>query len=288
MTFANVFISSPVSTETLPDAELIRLYHDEGSRRVDIKPGATPPALFANPVKLITPDVVMKRGGEVEVISTNFVRNHTTIPVPRCGRIIHDPMENKHHAFVCTEYIPGCTLAECWEELGWWTRFRVIITLREYVRQLRNLRHTVPGPINHEACRGSVFADNSAGPFEDYAAFSAFFNRQYDHQKEYKPRYIANVQKPFDDSGPLVFSHHDMHMRNIILGEDGQLWLIDWDLAGFYPIFFEYCAIKMFESEQPASFNRWIPFVTGRWDGRGQWPFVRGIRWAMMVRRHYQ
>ncbi len=43
-----------------------------------------------------------------------------------------------------------------------------------------------------------------------------------------------------DDDGTLVYSHVDLAMRNLIVGQDGQLWLIDFMMAGFYPRWFEY------------------------------------------------
>ncbi len=34
--------------------------------------------------------------------------------------------------------------------------------------------------------------------------------------------------------------HVDLALRNLIVGDDGQLWLIDFMTAGFYPRWFEY------------------------------------------------
>lgn len=55
-------------------------------------------------------------------------------------------------------------------------------------------------------------------------------------------------------------------MRNIIVGDDGRLWLIDWAWAGFYPPWFEFVAMRM--QSQPSLTNKsdplWdllIPFV---------------------------
>jgi thiamine kinase-like enzyme len=45
---------------------------------------------------------------------------------------------------------------------------------------------------------------------------------------------------------PFVFTHHDLAPRNILLRPSGELWLLDWDLAGFYPIYFEYAAMQNF------------------------------------------
>ncbi|KAK0443337.1 uncharacterized protein EV420DRAFT_1649273 [Desarmillaria tabescens] len=42
------------------------------------------------------------------------------------------------------------------------------------------------------------------------------------------------------EAGTLVFSHVDLAMRNLVVGDDGQLWLIDFGEARFYPPWFEF------------------------------------------------
>jgi len=46
-------------------------------------------------------------------------------------------------------------------------------------------------------------------------------------------------------SAPLVFSHGDIYLSNLILGDDGKLYMIDWQCSGFYPEWYEYaCAAR--------------------------------------------
>lgn len=33
-------------------------------------------------------------------------------------------------------------------------------------------------------------------------------------------------------------------MHNILLDDDGQLWIVDWSGAGFYPVWFEYLGMR--------------------------------------------
>ena len=35
--------------------------------------------------------------------------------------------------------------------------------------------------------------------------------------------------------GTLVMCHMDIALRNLTLDRHGQLWLLDWEWAGFYP-----------------------------------------------------
>ncbi|KZT73660.1 hypothetical protein DAEQUDRAFT_721733 [Daedalea quercina L-15889] len=45
-------------------------------------------------------------------------------------------------------------------------------------------------------------------------------------------------------TSPLVPCHQDLNMRNIIVGDDGRLWLVGWAWSRFYPPWFEYLAMK--------------------------------------------
>ncbi|EJT76666.1 hypothetical protein GGTG_06583 [Gaeumannomyces tritici R3-111a-1] len=53
--------------------------------------------------------------------------------------------------------------------------------------------------------------------------------------------------QPLDHDPELVFTHTDLAPRNLIL-EDGtdDLWVVDWDEAGFYPRYFEYAGMHNF------------------------------------------
>lgn len=80
----------------------------------------------------------------------------------------------------------------------------------------------------------------------------------------------------FTKPEPLVFVHNDLHMGNIILGNDGRVWLLDWECAGFYPQFFEYTAMFHQCEEHdlyraPMSFRRCIPFIANPYFGRYRW-----------------
>lgn len=82
----------------------------------------------------------------------------------------------------------------------------------------------------------------------------------------------------FDDSAPLVFTHQDLNMRNLIVGDDGRLWVIDFGWAGWYPRWFEYVAMKkQAENEESVTkrkeplWDAFIPFVCD--------PYYKQERW---------
>lgn len=61
---------------------------------------------------------------------------------------------------------------------------------------------------------------------------------------------------------PYVFAHHDLHLGNIILADDGTLWLIDWSYSGFFPRCME-SVVLGFYSDAPMSWNRYRRFIAG-------------------------
>ncbi|KAI0311357.1 kinase-like domain-containing protein, partial [Amylostereum chailletii] len=175
-----------------------------------------------------------------------------SIPVPRVRRIIVDGKYRT--ATTAMEYIPGRQLSSVWPTLSYFQRLRVAYRLRSYVRQLRAIRHprsTVPGPVGQandpaRICQSPLFGQviDVRGPFPTYRDLSAFFNDRL--ARTLKSKYATPGLRfgPFDDSQPLVLTHHDLNPRNVIVGDDGRLWLIDWGWSGFYPPWWEFVAMR--------------------------------------------
>ncbi|KAF9073046.1 kinase-like domain-containing protein, partial [Rhodocollybia butyracea] len=162
-----------------------------------------------------------------------FLHQHTSIPVPRVRRYVSNPGQT----WLLMEKIPGKRLDKVWPHYIPLQKFLVAWTLRGYIRQLRqvsaayNRRH-IPGPMSDkpEKCNGIkyLFSLRPAGPFKSSKEIVTFFDR-------YGTRAIDYTQ-------PLVLTHGDLSMRNMIVGDDGKLWLVNWEWSAFYPPCFEYIA----------------------------------------------
>ncbi|TDL21576.1 kinase-like protein [Rickenella mellea] len=243
---------------------------------------------FAPSVLRISPDTVVKIGmvddlPPAEARSMDVVRTHTSIPVPAVRRYI----TSGHFIYLAMEYIEGETLHECWHRLSWWRRFRIAWTLRGYIEQLRNIRvkGVEVGPISDSPakCIGRYFTDYGAGPFSSHAELTAWFIGRYSivrRQPWYKPSPNTSLVV-FDDSEPLVLVHQDLSLRNIMLGSDGKLWLIDWAWAGFYPRWFEYAGMMAYKRDSPSSWTSMIPFIAGFY--RKQVEYLGAIGWALVI-----
>ncbi len=198
-----------------------------------------------------------------EAMSLALIRELTNIPVPRVLQVSQagDESGGTGTVFLATEYIPGRTLDKCWHSLGFFAKARIVWTLRNYVTQLRRMKRTTPGPLDRsQVFEGYYFSHQGAGPFETCEDMIHWFNRRIEIGNK-RAAQKCDVSS-FTASGPLVFCHQDLCLRNILLGDDGVLYVLDWEWAGFYPEWLELAGMTRY-SDQPWSFRIFIPFICG-------------------------
>ena len=164
--------------------------------------------------------VISRSEAERELTSTELVRTSTYIPVPKCDRL--SARFCGPGAYLLRQFIPGRTLREAWPSLGWWSRFRVFITLRYYIRQLRHLAAHVgappfPGPPNSDGlpqeCHGRLFNSSGSGPFSSYSELSRWYRNRLLVVQRFRKEGLG--VEPFDGTMPLVFTHLDLHPGNV-------------------------------------------------------------------------
>ncbi|TBU44082.1 kinase-like domain-containing protein [Dichomitus squalens] len=188
------------------------------------------------------------------------VFHHTTIPVPRVRRVIR--YDSDEYSVFIMDRIPGRQLAQVWPSLSILGKLRVAFTLRSYIQQLRAIRHPRSVAL---ICPCPMFGEIGPprGPFSSYCEAGAAST--------------AMPSEPFDDIRPLVLTHCDLNMRNILVGDDGRLWLIDWGWSGFYPEWFEYVTARRRSELVPSAkpdhrvWEALMPFICG--------PYFRQWRW---------
>ena len=244
----------------------------------------------AGVVKL-TPGTVAKASQDLdedavdasEANALDLLFAETTIPVPRVRRVVKCQWD----FLIVMDYIPGPTLAHVWPTLSTWRKIRVAFTLRRYVRQLRRLKAsatTPPGPLSAQGariCESPIFGQvqSHRGPFASYSELSAFFNERHQMAMDANklPQDDPSRNDLFDNSEPLVLTHQDLNLRNIIVGEDGRLWIVDWAWAGYYPPWFEYVAMgrqnedEMISGTNDKFWKAMVPFICGPYSGQERW-----------------
>ncbi|EED84112.1 predicted protein [Postia placenta Mad-698-R] len=225
--------------------------------------------LCENPKKvhifIISPRVIVKTGwytlGEFEPRAMEIVRAQTSIPVPRPLRIF----KRGNTFLLAMEYIKGRSLDWCWDDLSLWRKFVIAWTLRGYIRQLRRVRteqieRQIPGPLTDDLskplkCYGPAMgADYHCGPFSSATALFEWLNGRL-RVTQYIREWGFDIL-PFVQREPLVLVHGDLTPRNVVLGHDGKLWLIDWGSSGVYPPWFD--AAAMLYTQPQSSWWLWV------------------------------
>ncbi|EIW85702.1 hypothetical protein CONPUDRAFT_49132, partial [Coniophora puteana RWD-64-598 SS2] len=236
-------------------------------------------------VRRIAYDAVIKTGGpDSEPLTISLVRASSSIAVPGVLRVLNI---GTRKGFVM-EYISGETVEKCWEHLGLWQHFRILWSIRSYIRQLRRIlvpntpqsKH-FPGPIGEvpQLCYGPTIhlRPKGGGPFASCDELAQWFN----HKVEVSRRFGRNLPPhlAFDSSLPLVLTHFDIAPHNVMVDGNYRVWLIDWEHAGFYPQWFEYVA--MYNGwTLDGRWKRWIVgFVAGFYERQAN--FISMIGWAI-------
>ncbi|KAI2602397.1 ankyrin repeat protein [Hypoxylon sp. NC1633] len=223
---------------------------------------------------------------EDAVKSTEFA-SRLGIRVPHIQRTVQ--VDRDYYCIM--DRVPGKTLDVIWPELGWIASLRLAFQLRHFIRRLRSAESTSSGSLATGQCR-SYYLDDSFGlpPWASSDQVNAFMNfwanfRSIGQEVKKTPAEHSICEKPvFSSHCPFVFTHHDLTPRNIILDRQGQLWLIDWELGGFYPKFFEYAGMHNFIStgwNKPAV-RRWKLFA---WIAAGFYP--KESRWLEIIRSKF-
>ncbi|KAB8222629.1 hypothetical protein BDV33DRAFT_201330 [Aspergillus novoparasiticus] len=124
--------------------------------------------------------------------------------------------------------------------------------LRRFVKILRSVTSPTAKSLATGECRSFWLEDRYGLPANSGPAEIAHFFRFWTNFTSMRRAMQASKQPPVPDSPdstvgvpmtiePFVLTHHDLASRNLIVSPSGQLSLLDWDLAGFYPVTFE-CA----------------------------------------------
>lgn len=149
------------------------------------------------------------------------------IRVPSIKRKI----EANDNAYCVMERIEGITLEEAWTKLSWVMTVKLALELRGYVHLLKSLTSSTAGSVESGECRSFWLEDRYQLPArsspEQITCFIKFWlgftsirrAREIAAQGSAHPleRYIPPT------SNRLVFTHHDLAPRNIVLDTSGKL-----------------------------------------------------------------
>ena len=212
----------------------------------------------------ITPRTILKNGTayliRAEAEAMRFVAANTTVPMPH----LHDHWEKNNKGFLVIAFMEGVVLRKVWHTLTDLQRANVMHTLARYIDQLRALPQPLPPPESGLPPRGWIGStlghgfsdmlalsrsDKPVMPLPNEAAFHGWRMSLYQWIINKNPRMdecFARIRSQYRNDDPIVFTHGDLSMLNILVRvkgpgpEDVEVTaLLDWEQAGWRPIYWE-------------------------------------------------
>jgi len=170
-----------------------------------------------------------------------LVRKHTDIPVPEVLAAYQD--ESTGHVCIVMEFIEGDTLENVWDSFSPSQKGEIIEQLQSYFSQLRGIKGDFIGSVDRTACEDPLFENElgAYGPFRDENEFNggivkALKRAESSSFVDMIGLMIHSVMKNHD----IVLTHGDFAPRNILVRGTTVVAVLDWELSGFYPEYWEY------------------------------------------------
>ena len=199
-------------------------------------------------VKLCGPE----RLAEAEAL--RFVRANTSLPVPKVHGTYVDETINR--GVMVMEYIEGDVLRDVIEDMDADRRQKIVSQLQAYMSELRSIKGDFIGSVDGSACEDPDFCAELGGfgPYKNEDEFNNGLIRAMEIQG--KNSWHTHISKFLRAMPPheIVLSHGDFSPRNIIVKGDRVVGIVDWEMAGFYPEYWEYVKAMYHPNWQ----SRWI------------------------------
>lgn len=203
---------------------------------------------------------VLKFGKHVrlsEAFALQLVAANTSVPVPK----VFCAFTRKGITYIFMEYIVGVPLNEVWDEMSKEDQERIVGELKGYFEQLRQIPRPRPGTIctaagdDHPVCPyRTPNIEKGAGPWQNEEDFNVFL-RSGPPDDSAESGKDAQMLKDYiekqDNGHEICFTHGDAAPRNIMVarsrssGECHVAALIDFEMAGFLPEYWEYTAARV-------------------------------------------
>ncbi|GLA59959.1 hypothetical protein AtubIFM54640_011383 [Aspergillus tubingensis] len=191
-----------------------------------------------------------------EIPNINFVQDRTSIPVPT---IIESWEEKDKHTLTLMRRIPGEPLRKVWSELTPNEKETIAKQVAEYLQQLRHLQSDkIQGLGGRPVFSNFLFKKDSSsssgeieiphGPFASDDELWAEMERGLDERIPEAARVRLRQRMPA--AMPYTFTHGDLTIGNIMV-EGGKLTgIIGWEMAGYFPVWWEYVATSVPDGEE--------------------------------------
>ncbi|OAP59974.1 hypothetical protein AYL99_04976 [Fonsecaea erecta] len=213
-----------------------------------------------------------------------FLRRRAQVAIPKVYALFRACDQN----FIIMERIEGQTLRDVWPALTDVEKTTIANRIKESLIKIRSL----PAPntycsLGNKPLRHPLFwtpADDPRcdGPFESESELNDALVRKFRASEAMQgkaPFYQNNLPYVFQGHPP-VFTHGDLQLKNMMIRKTpeslGEVVLLDWEVAGWYPNYWEYAqaiiACGLFDDDWHQYVNDILPAF------RSEYAWLRMIR----------
>ncbi|KAK6065384.1 hypothetical protein SCUP234_12587 [Seiridium cupressi] len=195
---------------------------------------------------------VLKRcegaSAEAEVAAMRLVRERTSIPVPRTLKSFKQPECDVSVIFM--EYVDGDPLDQAWDTFNQDQKQHIIAQLRCYLDELRQIKGEFIGSVDGSVCCDQIFANRAHdyGPYESEEMFRSGIIKSL-RACDANPAWtevVAGFVRAMPKHDGAVLTHGDLVPRNILVKDGLVAGIVDWEMAGFFPLYWEYTKAHFF------------------------------------------
>ncbi|KAH9905944.1 hypothetical protein F4778DRAFT_685670 [Xylariomycetidae sp. FL2044] len=181
------------------------------------------------------------------------------------------------------ERVHGRDLMHSWAGLGWFTTIRLGLQLRGMVHRMRTQTSPTAGSLGTGIAR-TFWLEDAYGipPRPSPGLIVSLVNFWYNlgtfrqEARKSKEAHRSSCEGPITPQ-TLVFTHHDLAPRNLMIDHAGDLVIVDWDFSGYYPPFFEYAGMYNFHPPQDWSWMATLRWKFFAWLATGSYSKEKGV-----------
>lgn len=191
-----------------------------------------------------------------------LIQAKTSIPVPQ----VYEYYKTVEFEHLVIENMPGITLEKAWPELDMDEKEKIADEIMAYVGEMRKLQSPDIKAALHDR-----------KPLRSGLVDAGDFIRERFAKLPTNKNISAYIEARISDLPPQanVYTHCDLDWSNILVKDGKVSAIIDWELSGYFPAFWEYMVIKYwYASPYPPEEGSWFHFLATRLaslEGAQQW-----------------
>ncbi|KAJ6189814.1 kinase-like protein [Penicillium mononematosum] len=218
---------------------------------------------------------------KTEVKTIEYLAHHTEIPVPT---VLREWVDNENRYMILMERVKRQTLEDAWPTLSQDEKETIADQVAAALGQLRSFESASMQDIDQGPIYSGWLFGDPKKPFGPFSSDSELWDglRHWLHQpstKVFPERALAAFRKRLPNCRPYVLTHGDLNLGNIMV-ENGRLTgILDWEYAGYFPVWWEYVALHIGLSETDAEWKKLVrQRIEPHDDGKQFWLDLYSLR----------